>query len=63
MTKQPEDRFYQAFANIPLSERKNPIYVDKEYGAMSWLVLKIEVENDTKVADRALEFLSKTGII
>jgi len=58
-----KEQFYRVFANIPLGERPNPIYVDEKYGAMSWLVLKLEVDHDTEVSKKALQFLSDTQII
>ena len=55
MTK---EEFKKMFSNIPLAERSNPIYVDKEYGSMSWNVVNIEVDNDTPVGLRALKFMN-----
>ena len=51
------------YPNIPLGERKMPTYVSKEFGPISWTVLALEVEADTKVAEEALEFLRKANII
>lgn len=58
-----KERFLNTFANIPLNIRKTIIYVDDDYGAMTWLVLWLEVKADTEVARKALEFLSATEII
>lgn len=61
--KQLKTRFLRVFNNLPLGERKLPIYHDKEYGPISWYVLWTEIQNDTKVAKRCLEFLKKLEII
>ena len=53
----------KVYPNIPLGERRMPIYVSKEFGPMSWLVLAVEVETDTEVASEALEFLHRENII
>ena len=58
-----KERFFAIFANLPLSERKNPIYVDREYGPMSWLVVNLEVRADTELGKKALEVLSKLEFI
>lgn len=58
-----KEDFYRTFANIPLGLRKDIIYVDKEYGAMTWLVLKLEVDANTAVSEKALKFLKGTDII
>ena len=58
-----KDLWHRAYPNIPLGERIMPIYVSKEFGPISWLVLAIEVEADTEVAYKALEFLHKENII
>lgn len=58
-----KERFKKVFANVPLGERQNPIYVDQKYGAMSWSVVWIEVEHDTEIGIKALAFLSEANII
>jgi len=58
-----KEAFDKVFANIPLSERRMPIYVDQEYGPMSWYVVNLEVLAMTIVGIRALEFLKKNNII
>ena len=58
-----KEKFYKTFANLPIPERSNPIYVSQKYGAMSWNVVKIEVDADTELGIEALGFLTKLGII
>ena len=58
-----KERFNNLFANLPIPERKNPIYVDDKYGAMSWFIIKLEVDHDTELGLKALEFLNKTETI
>ena len=55
--------FEKVFSNVPLNERRMPIYVHQEFGPMSWLVLKLEVDFDTEIAIKALKFLKETKII
>ncbi len=58
-----KEDFLRTFANVPLGLRREIIYVDQEYGTMSWLVLNLEVKQGTEVAQRALTFLKAAGII
>ena len=55
--------FYRVYANVPINLRRDIIYADKEHHAMSWNVVWIEVENDTRVGRRALETLRNLKII
>lgn len=63
MKEELKNKWCRVYPNIPLGERKMPIYVSREFGPMSWLVLAIEVEAETKVAEEALDFLETNGII
>lgn len=54
-----KEEFAEMFANIPLGERRNVIYVDDKWGAMSWYVVKIESDQETEVGIKAREFISK----
>ncbi len=58
-----KENFYKTFANLPISERRNPIYVDQKYGAMSWFVVWLEVKGDTEIGIQALESLTKNNLI
>lgn len=58
-----KERFNEVFANVPIPERKMPIYVDDKYGPMSWYIVKIEVDGDTDLGKKALESLIKLKII
>jgi len=58
-----EEQFKKVFANLPIPERQNPIYVDSQYGAMSWNVVWIEVKAGTEVGSRAVKFLKEQKII
>ena len=44
--------FKKVYANVPIPERAMPIYVDKEYGVMSWNVVHIEVCGNTELGRR-----------
>ena len=55
MTK---DEFAKLYANIPIGERSNPIYVDEKHGAMSWHVVKIESDAETEIGVAARNFIA-----
>jgi hypothetical protein len=55
--------FLRIYGNLPIPERSMPIYVDKEFGIMSWNVVNLEVRGDTDLGKRALEILRKLEII
>ena len=57
------EQFLKIYANLPIPERSMPIYVDKEFGIMSWNVVHLEVVNSTELGKRALENLRKLKII
>lgn len=61
--EEQKTRFNKMFANLPLVERKMPIFHSQEWGTINWLVLKFEVEQNTKVAVGALKSLTNSGII
>lgn len=63
MDPELKQHFNQVFVNVPLAERRNPIYVDEEYGPMSWLVAKLEVDADTKIGQEIALFLARAKII
>ena len=56
MTK---EKFNKIFANLPIGERSNPIYVSSKHGAMSWMVVKLEVDDDTELGKEALNFIEE----
>ena len=58
-----KEQFLRAFANLSIPERANPIYVDPKHGALSWHVVRIEVEAGTPIGDAAMKFLSDLKII
>lgn len=58
-----KESFYRTFCNVPLPERSNPIFVDHMHGAMSWHIVKLEVDSNTEVGKRALAFLKEAKII
>lgn len=55
--------FEKIYSNLPIPERSMPIYVDKEFGIMSWNVVYLEVKNNTELGLRALESLRLLKII
>ena len=61
--EQNKTDFNRIFANLPLGIRNEIIYVDEKYGAMTWQVVRLEVEARTKVAVKILEFLKRLKII
>lgn len=56
-------RFNRAFPNVPIPERSNAIYVSQKHGAMSWHVVRLEIEHDTLLGLEAVRFMAETGII
>ena len=58
-----KEKFYKAFANLPILERSNVIYVSKEHGSMSWHIVKLEIDQDTELGLEALKALEKMELI
>ena len=58
-----KERFYKVFANIPIPERSSPIYVSQEHGAMSWQIVKLEVDEETPLGLEALIALVEIKLI
>ncbi|HEB13362.1 MAG TPA: hypothetical protein ENI13_00095 [candidate division CPR3 bacterium] len=58
-----KERFYKVFANLPIPERSNIIYVSPEHGTMSWYIVNLEVRQDTKLGAEALKALDGMGLI
>jgi len=58
-----KENFLKMFANLPLPLRNEIIYVDKQYGPMTWNVVRLEVMQNTDIGLAALEFLSAAQII
>ncbi len=58
-----KEKFLKLYCDIPIGERSMPIYVDKEFGVMSWNVVYIEAINNTKLGERALKTLKILKII
>ena len=57
------DLFLKVFPNIPIPERQNAIYVDSQYGPLSWNVVWLEVKAGSEVGLRACQFLKDVKII
>lgn len=55
-------RFLRTYTNLPLGIR-NEISVVVDNEPISWNALKIEVENNTLVAKKALEILDKLNFL
>jgi len=55
-------RFFRTFANLPLPVR-NDVAVVVDGQPISWNVLKIEVEGNTKTGELGLEILNKLGFL
>ena len=58
-----KEDFLKVFNNLPIPERSMPIYVDKKWGVMSWIVVYQEVSAESPLGDAALETLRKLKII
>ena len=58
-----KERFKNVFANLPIPERSNIIYISKKYGPMSWYIVNLEVNQDTELGTEALETLVKMDLI
>ncbi len=50
-------KFYTTYPNVPLGVRKQIIYVDDDFGPMTWQVIWFEVEARTKISEKILEGL------
>lgn len=55
-------KFLQIYANLPLNQR-NEIIIVIDDESLTWNVVKIEVENDTRMGKRILDKLTGLGII
>jgi len=61
-----KERFLKTYANLPISERSMPIYIESyPWGdePMSWRVCYLEIEHHTSLGDKILEQLEKLKII
>ncbi len=54
--------FYRTYANLPMGVRGEIIAV-VENNPLTWNSLRIEVDNDTPIARKALENMVKMGIL
>ncbi len=54
--------FYRTYANLPMGVRGEIIAV-VENNPLTWNSLRIEVDNDTPIAKKALENMVKMGIL
>lgn len=57
-----KSRFIRTFVNLPLPVR-NEVSVVIDGQPISWNVLKIEVESNTKTGDDGLKILDKLGFL
>lgn len=55
-------RFFRTFANLPIPVR-NEVAVVVDGQPISWNVLKLEVESETKVGMLGLEILDRLGFL
>ncbi len=55
-------RFIRTFADLPIPERDKVAAVIDGI-PMTWNVLRIEIENETEIGLKALEFLEKYELI
>ena len=58
-----DELFLKVFANLPIPLRSEVIYIDPQYGTMSWNVVYIEVKAGTEVGSRAIKTLKEMKII
>lgn len=62
MVKDKKARFLKIYANLPLGARNEIIAViDTE--PLTWNAVKLEVENNTKKGDQALQTLEELGVL
>jgi len=57
-----KEKFYKAYSNLPLNLRSEiVIVIDNQ--PISWKVVKLEIDNNTKLGDTILEKLEALRII
>jgi len=57
-----KNQFLRTYFDLPISERSNVIAsIDGNY--ISWNVAKIEIEADTEIGKRVLQFLEKNNLL
>ncbi len=57
------ERFLKAYANLPLSTRREIIVVLEQEGPVTWEAAYLEVKNNTEKAKEILEKLAKLNLI
>lgn len=57
-----KSRFLKTFVDLPISERSNVAAVI-DGNPLSWNVVKIEIEAETKIGSRVLAFLDKNDLL
>ena len=57
-----KEKFYKIYGNLPLSTRDEIILVIQGE-AISWKVVKLEIDNDTELSKEILIKLEELGII
>lgn len=62
MVKDRKARFLKIYANLPLGARDEIIVViDRQ--PLTWNAVRLEVENDTKKGDQALQLLEELEVL
>ena len=57
-----KSRFYKTFANLPLGVR-NEIVLVIDGQPMTWNVIKLEVDTDSKLSKEALNLMSELKLL
>jgi len=57
-----KSRFYKTFANLPLGVRDEIVLVI-DGQPITWNVIKLEVDTDSKISKRALKLLGELRLI
>lgn len=57
------EKFLKLYANLPLPERDEVIFVDENKGPISWNVSYIEINNNTDLGNIILKRLTEMNII
>lgn len=58
-----KEKFKKIYANLPLGLRNEIIYIDDEYGPMTWNVVYLEILAETPIGKEAFNWLKKMKII
>lgn len=58
-----KERFFKAYANLPINLRDEIILVVPEEGPITWKVAYLEINSDTELGKKILAKLIELGIV